>query len=336
MNNFVKYAIEQYGGSIHPLIVPAKYTGGTGLMNPSVYNDRGKIFTVLRHVNYTFYHSEKKIFLHPWGPLTYLHPEKDMHLRTTNYFCELDPKSLEMKRFTKIDMSAGDSKYEPCWTFVGLEDARLFRWNEKLYICGVRRDVKPNGEGRMELSEIIDDGKTVREVPDTRFRIPAPNDPNSYCEKNWMPVLDAPNYFVKWTNPTEVVSIDPVNRTCRTEHLVSSATFQFPRDIRGGSQVIPIGNGHRMALTHEVDLFKSDVGRKDAVYYHRFITWDSNWNIVATTPVFHFMDAHVEFATGMCPYGESEVLITFGYQDNAAYILRVPLEAIRNFQHWTS
>ena len=65
-------------------------TNGTGLMNPSVYNDNGKIIVNLRHVNYTFYHSEKKTFQHQWGPLTYVHPENDMHLRTTNYYLEMD------------------------------------------------------------------------------------------------------------------------------------------------------------------------------------------------------------------------------------------------------
>ena len=39
-------------------------------------------------------------------------------------------------------------------SFVGLEDARVVRWNNQLYICGVRRDVYDNGQGRMELCEI--------------------------------------------------------------------------------------------------------------------------------------------------------------------------------------
>ena len=56
--HFAKIALDN-GGSIHPLIIPASITNGTGLMNPSVYNDNGKIIVNLRHVNYTFYHSEK-------------------------------------------------------------------------------------------------------------------------------------------------------------------------------------------------------------------------------------------------------------------------------------
>ena len=71
--HFAKIALDN-GGSIHPLIIPSNLTNGTGLMNPAVYNDNGKIIVNLRHVNYTFYHSEKKTFQHQWGPLTYEHP----------------------------------------------------------------------------------------------------------------------------------------------------------------------------------------------------------------------------------------------------------------------
>jgi len=108
LNNFVKFALQE-GGSIHPLIIPA---GGTGLMNPSIFNDDGKIRIVLRHVNYIFYHSEKKLFQHAWGPLTYLHPENDMHLRTENWFLEMND-DLTINKYTKTDMSFGDSQYEP-------------------------------------------------------------------------------------------------------------------------------------------------------------------------------------------------------------------------------
>ena len=72
-NNFVRRCIND-GGSIKPLIIPAEHTGGLGLMNPSVYVHNGKIIGNLRHVNYTFFHSEAKLFQHPYGPLNYIHP----------------------------------------------------------------------------------------------------------------------------------------------------------------------------------------------------------------------------------------------------------------------
>lgn len=322
MINLSKVAIEN-GGSIHPLIIPSELTNGTGIMNPSIFIDGEKILLLLRHVNYTFYHSEEKLFQHQWGPLVYVHPENDMHLRTTNYYCELD-KNFNIIRYNKIDTSEFDN-YEPQWDFVGLEDARLFRWDGKLYTSGVRRDLDTIGTGRMELCEIVVKGDSVKEV--SRFRIPPPKDPNSYCEKNWMPILDQPYTYVKWSNPTEVVKVDLVEKTSTSIHL--GEPISLPRDLRGGSQVIPWKN-YYLAVTHEVDLFKSEVGRKDGKYYHRFLIWDKNWNIVAHSKEFSFMSGHVEFCIGMTEYGD-DFLFSFGFQDNASYVLKVKQQIVEDF-----
>lgn len=316
LHSLAKRALEN-GGNIYPLILPAELTSGTGLMNPSIFIDEsGKVIVNIRHVNYTFYHSEEKLYQHQYGPLTYIHPEEDMHLRTWNWYCELD-ENFEISKFSQIDTSTFDT-YEPMWDFVGLEDARIFKWEDKLYITGVRRDTTTNGQGRMELSEIVVNDDGVQEV--SRFRIPPPKDPNSYCEKNWMPIADLPYHYVKWTNPTEVVKVDPENQTCETVHL--GEQINLPRDVRGGSQVIS-WKDHYLALTHEVWLFNSEVGRKDAVYRHRFILWDKNWNIVKVSDDFSIMSGHVEFSIGMVKR-DSEFLISFGFQDNAAYVLKVP------------
>jgi hypothetical protein len=319
---YIAKKILEAGGDIHPLYVPPSESGGTGLMNPSIFIDNGKILVILRNVNYTFYHSEKKLFQHQWGPLTYVHPEHDMHLRTTNHYLELDD-NFNLIRHNKIDTSRFDT-YEPMWDFVGLEDARIVRWDGKLYITGVRRDTTTNGQGRMELSEIEVTDDAVTEI--SRFRIPPPQNPDSYCEKNWMPILDKPYHFVKWCNPTEVVKVDPVKETCETVHF--GGNFPVPRDLRGGSQVIPYGD-YYLTCTHEVDLFHSEVGRKDGVYRHRFIVWDKEWNPVKASKDFSFLAGHVEFCVGMTEY-KGDILMTFGFQDNAAYIVRSPKKVIED------
>lgn len=320
INNIVKKALDKRG-IIKPLIIPSEYTGGTGLMNPSIYVHEGRIWVNLRHVNYTLYHSEKKVFEHPFGPLTYLHPENDIHLRTWNWICELDA-NLDIKSFNKVDTSLFDT-YEPKWDFIGLEDARIFRWNDRWMISGVRRDTTTNGQGRMEISvlEGVEEGEP-REV--NRVRIEPPNDPNSYCEKNWMPILDRPYQYIKWSNPTELVEVYPNTNSSKTLHM--SNTINLPRDLRGGSQVIPYKDGY-IAITHEVWLFNSEVGRKDAKYYHRVIYWDSEFNIIKTSDDFNFMGADIEFCVGLSQYKDS-FLITFGFQDNAAYVLKASTKLI--------
>jgi len=322
--NFVTKALNA-GGSIHPLLIPSTLgTNGTGLFNPSIYKDGEDILVNVRHCQYTIYHAEKRRFEHQWGPLCYLCPENDLTLTTTNFLCRIDPKTLEITSRYKVDTSMLDQK--PIWEFVGLEDVRLFRWDGKLYYCGVRRDTTINGVGRMELSEIQLDWGGAKEI--SRWRIPAPGKDDSYCEKNWVPIIDKPFHFVKWSNPTEIVKVDPEAKTCETVFLGTHVPKDY--DYRGGSQIIPFGDKH-IALSHLLTRFdKSEAGRKDAQYRHAFIVWDKDWNVLKYSEIFSFMDAEIEFCCGMTEHN-GNYLITFGFQDNAAYLLNVPKKVIEEY-----
>jgi hypothetical protein len=318
-SGLVKMAIDN-GGSIHPLIIPAELTNGTGLMNPSIYVDGDRLLVNVRHVNYTLYHSENQRFQHKFGPLQYLNPENDITLRTWNYLCELDD-DLTLKTINKLDTSQFD--VAPLWEFIGLEDARVVRWGEGLYLCGVRRDTTTHGEGRMELS-LIEDNREVG-----RVRMPAPGANDTYCEKNWMPILDQPFHWVKWTNPTEIVHYDVETNTTTTTHLDRSTFIPGLPDQRGSSHVVPYGNFY-VALTHEVDLTRPIVGQKDATYQHRFVVWDRSWNIIKITDAFTFMNADIEFCCGMAEY-QGNFLISFGFQDNCAFILKIPVDVLEKY-----
>lgn len=307
--NLCKQVINN-GGTLTPILINSKDSNGLGLMNPSVYNDNGKLILNLRNVNYTLYHCENgQIFNNRWGPLAYLNPENDPHLRTTNFLCTFD-ENLYVKDFTKVDMRLD---VKPIWEFVGLEDARLVRWNSHLYMCGVRRDTTTNGEGRMEFTEL--DSSRV-EMYRHRIQPPKP----TYCEKNWMPVIDMPYHFVKWANPTEVVKVDIDKGT--SESVVLKPGVGNLQNMRGGSQVITY-NDKRICLIHELNFFRNKLQQKNATYTHRFVTWDMDWNIVNISEPFSFMGGEIEFCCGMTEY-KDDILVSFGFQDNAAYLLKIP------------
>jgi hypothetical protein len=270
-------------------------------------------------------HSEnEQRFPSRWGPLTYTHPENDRTLRTFNIMMELDhnynPVRIDQVNTSKLDVT-------PLWEFIGLEDARLVRWDGKLYMSGVRRDTTTNGVGRMELSEIEVSSEEVREV--SRLRIESPN-PDSYCEKNWMPILDMPFHYVKWSNPTEVVRVNFETKTAETVFL-SKNRLGGLRDFRGSSQVLQWGD-NRIALVHEVDLFNNELGQKDAYYYHRFLVWDNEWNIIQMSDDFHFMTERMGFSCGLAIV-DDKVLMPFGHQDNSAYILEIPITVLEGMLH---
>ena len=85
-----------------------------------------------------------------------------------------------------------------------------------------------------------------------------------------------------------------------------------------------------MAITHEVDLYNDVLGRKDGRYRHRFIFWDKDWNVVKFTKQFSFLMAEIEFCAGAAVVGD-DLLVSFGYQDNASYVLRIPLDVLERF-----
>lgn len=316
--NLVQKAV-QHGGKLAPLVIPHGLTSGTGLMNPSIFvDDDGDILVNLRHVNYTLYHSENtQRFPSKWGPLSYLHPEKDQRLGTTNYLCRLN-NELVMTDFALVNTSKFDKP--PVWEFTGEEDCRLVKWEGSYYLIGVRRDTKPNGEGRMEYSKIaLDKSKwTAKEVK--RLRIPSPGDDASYCEKNWVPVLDKPYHFIKWTSPVEVVKATHNKPECIQVSVRQNLTP--PKDQRGGSQLVRWGSMY-ISITHEVDLFKNYLDQKDGIYRHRLCVWDDQLNLVGLGKEFSFLDARIEFCAGAAIHN-GDLLISFGFQDNAAFVLRTP------------
>ena len=311
--NLVEKAVSR-GGKLAPIVVPSTVGG----MNPSVFvDDDGDILVNVRVVNYTLYHSEnQQRFPSRWGPLSYLHPEKDQRLVTENYLCRLN-ENLELINSTKVEML---NLHEPIWEFVGLEDARVIRWEGNLYLVGVRRDTTTNGEGRMEYTQIELDKDTWQATEVKRARIRTPFNKPSYCEKNWYPVIDKPYHFVKWTLPTELVKADPDTGAC--EQVFVRESIQPPTDQRGSSHLIPWGNMY-ISISHEVNLFKNYLDQKDGIYRHRLTLWDNELNVVGLSQAFSFLDARIEFCVGAAKLGD-DLLLSFGFQDNAAFVLRVP------------
>ena len=324
--NLVKTILNEYDGNIKPLILPSEETNGTGICNSSLLVENDKIHLIMRHVEYTLYHSEGvQKYQTVWeGPLSYYHCENCRDLKTNNFYCLLDSDDLSIKKHYKIDTNDFDVK--PLWDFVGLEDARFIKWNNKYYLCGVRRDTTTNGQGRMELSEIEINNNSVKEV--NRYRIEVP-EKDTYCEKNWMPIIDRPFYFIRWTNPTEVVKVNLEKKISERVYL-STIKEELPYEIRGGTPLIPWKDNQYLCICHDVDYRpKNHNGHKDSDYYHRFIIFNNDYSIHQISGQFNFMTAKIEFCIGLAQY-KDDILITFGFQDNSSYIIRINKHKLSN------
>ena len=330
----------EYGGRVEPLIIPHDKSGGLGLCNPSIWQ-KGKSSTYLinvRNVSYYLHHCEgEQKYQTPWGPLNYVRPDNDPYLRTDNFLCDFSLRNMKLTNPRKVDTSKFPK--EPEWDFVGLEDGRIVEWDGKKYLTGVRR-YAPDGKGRMILSEIDISKKTVKEV--NRYLIEPPKgEEDAYCEKNWMPILDRPFHYVKWSNPLQVVKVDinssQPSKLKSVEVCKSTVVFQDDKtldlqlDPRGGSQVIPWKDNTYLAIVHECDYWHNEKNDRDAHYYHRFLLWDKDWNLVKYSKPYKFMDVRIEFCCCMANHPDADdVYVTYGFQDNTAYLTHIPAKVIEN------
>lgn len=323
INNLARQILSA-GGDIYPLIIESQYK--TGLLNPSIFLYNDKLLLNVRHVQYVLYHSENnQFFQSKWGPLAYLHPEHDQTLTTVNYLGEIENGIPKVSK-----VNTNDLDIKPLWEFVGLEDVRIVVWEDKTWMCGVRRDTTTNGQGRMEMSEVELVGGQYKEIK--RYRLDTPNSSNTYCEKNWVPINDKPFHFVKWSNPVEIVKVDIEYKADNGDYkceqvFLSKKVLPLQRDLRGGTNLINWEEGYLM-LTHEVNLFKSELKKKDAFYYHRFLYLNKDFEVEKISDVFNFMTGNIEFATGLV-LKEEEVYITFGFQDNSAFMLKTSKDFVQ-------
>ena len=79
----------------------------------------------------------------------------------------------------------------------------------------------------------------------------------------------------------------------------------------------------------EFDPYINYLNQKDAIYRHRLVLWDTEFNMVGTSKPFSFLDGNIEFCVGMAKQGE-DLLVSFGFQDNAAFVLRVPKAVVED------
>ena len=334
-SSLISKAIDR-GGAVYPLLIDSDQTQHLPLCNPSILEleKDSKYLLNLRWIAYYLHHcEEEQKYQTPWGPLCYVRPDNDPVLRTENYVCDLDLESMQAVNPRKIDTRFFE---EPTpWDFVGLEDVRLTAWNGNVYGSGVRR-FAPDGKGRTQISKLDISKKIVTESE--RFFVETPIDKESYCEKNWMPILDKPFQFVKWCCPTEVVqaNVDNIPETSHAygsfcsssvinfvdNRFVDSSIINHNLPQKGGSQIVSYKN-YYIAVTHESENWHNHKNDRDASYYHRFLVWDKKWNLIKATDRFKFMHGKIEFCCGMASYKDS-FLITFGFQDNSAFLFKMP------------
>lgn len=323
---FVNYCL-MGGATVTPLDIDIHDPNWPGYCNPSImWDEQDKNFKlIVRNVNYVLHGAKDPVKNQSsWGPVLYSIPERDgRNLKTRNFIGVSKDPANEPWQMQLIDTTP----YNPQWEFQGQEDARILRWDGKIYTTGVRRDDNKDGRGRMELMHLSEVG--AHEL--SRLKVKA-LDENSYCEKNWMPIKDMPFHYVQMTNPTVVVKVNPktgdTTEVVRKERATGFVDEKFDL-LRGSSQVVRWGD-HWVAIVHTCELWLTANDRKYSRYCHVFVEWDNDWNIVKMSPLFNFADYGVEFTCGM-ELHDGKFYIPFAIEDNFVFLLIVDENIIRKF-----
>jgi hypothetical protein len=164
--------------------------------------------------------------------------------------------------------------------------------------------VTSNGAAKVEELSILD----------------CPSLPRQNCEKNWLPFMDQNG------NMRLIYSWDPFIVLDFEGTVVSSTTPKVClKQLRGSAPPVALNGGNSfLGKVHQVNTF----GNKRR-YLHRFLLFNANYELTHMTFAFNLgaEPEYLEYCLGMV-ISKGNVVLTFGVNDERAYLMSIPLETI--------
>lgn len=288
---FPSWKTEEVGFTVPPGFAPC---------NPSVVVHGEKLMCSLRTVNYrvTDSSSESEVI----SDIT----------ESRNFLLELDGENLEPLDAKEIICSESGLKSS---LHRGLEDLRLFSFEDNLWASFTVLDRHPSGICQIAVSRISDDGR-IEKISVQDFE-------GYRDQKNWMPFVDETGFgWISQCDPTLVLRYDAEQGQV-VEWLRWRPGIALENQ-RGSSQLIPWGSGW-LAVTHEMSLLHR------RYYLHRFLQFDGNFSLTALTEPFYLEHPGIEFCAGLCRgWEEGKLLLSFGVKDCRAMIAVLSENEVRN------
>lgn len=299
MVNFFKYAAES-GGSVK--LLDTQETGSKGMFNPSIINKDGKLYMSFRSGEYTFLnYLEKQPLVNnliSWYPLQiYGAPTKFV---SYNYICEIDKQSFTIKNVKQIFTNLETRKN----FYNGAEDIRLF-FDKDNNIRAAYSLYEDSGKISMNFDTLDSDFNVTSHVSYS---------PEQY-EKNWMPVIDRPDTFIR--KPFEDIVIEK-------DRAVMHTSKNADLNERGSTQLIKINNGY-ICIVHR----RMQYGDKTQ-YEHQFVMTDNDFHVTKTSQWFVFAGLPIEFTCGMCISGQ-DLIIPVSVFDSATFIIKIGINEVMDF-----
>ena len=272
-------------------VVPGFYAGSA-----SYAFHRGRHWLNTRYVSYWMY---------PNGYYRFGNSERVIENR--NWVSELDGDTLcplsyaEMGSVFTVEGGAMLPPTEKRPFSEGLEDIRLYSMGDRLRFIATTVNYSPSGKSRMMVGTYVLPEDGSREGGEFRECIVVEPPTDSWCEKNWIPLISpggddgAPAYeewFVyKWC-PMELGRIDSGN-TLRIERRWATPGEIFSK-IRGSTTFCEYDESHLVGVVH----FSEEHTPRH--YYHRMVLLEkTTFRPMKISPTFFFEKLSIEFCIGM-------------------------------------
>ena len=243
---------------------------------------KGKDIINTRFVNY---------WLHSNG--AYWIKDPDSYIRTRNFYSSLDNETLLPLEFN--EMTEESSGLQCCGGHIyGLEDIRLYEKDGKVHFIATNINYSGLGKNRMVKGGYDIDNSLILSA-----EVLIPPDPNSWCEKNWIPLDnygDENNeYFIYKWSPLEIGVLCPFENS-NQKQLNIEKTWQhnapFFSNVRGSTPLVECDEG-LLCVVH----FSYEGGPRN--YFHMIVLLEK----ISLMPLkysefFYFNNMSVEFCIG--------------------------------------
>lgn len=208
----------------------------------------------------------------------------------------------------------------------GLEDCRIFEWNNATWFTCTTLDTNPHGRPQVCLGKLSDERKGSQVFVEKLIPLIGPD--LRKCEKNWLPfVKDDELHIIYSHDPFIIYKTDIASDPCPMSLMVKHAIpkHDFSR-FSGSTPPIPYNNGY-LVLVHEVT-HDDDFNR---IYYHRFVYLDNDLNITKMTKPFIFLHKGIEYCCGMTvDHSASNLVLSIGIEDREAFLCTVDIDTVNS------
>ena len=225
----------------------------------------------------------------------YLHPE----FTSTVHVGTIDKKIVSKKEISVDFPNIGNGR-------LGLEDPRIFNWNNELYFSG---DIPFNLVGKSQKNVFVN-------IETGKYNVLS--DPlDRKMSKNWMPYIENNKLnFITDIFPTRVLDA----ATNRVKTYNDNAIVKI--SVSCGPKVIEI-DGYKTTIVH---------GKSNGAYWHSIAQWNDDWRIRISDP-FYFSKPGIEFSTGYEVHKDN-LYFTYSEYDDGVVLCKLDLESFLNSKIW--